>query len=297
MKIFVALVVMMLVASVAWADIEVEILDYPESVLLHSPVFITAQIVNNGSSPVLLAVDRSSANRSFVQLAKANDEFSEWTGFAGTAARDDLIKLNSGGSWLFQADIRPRTSEVGVYKVRAGVQGDGLCVLIPDQAEALEARLTDDWHESEGHIGPRMYKCWEGRAISREVTVEVTEPTKEVDRDARTYIMSSEYPVEIGSALKVPHFDRIITGARDLKERFPTSHYTYVALFYGRREYDWLLETQPNHLLTPYTLMMRAMDPLKPQEQPSGTAMIGTVLPDGLEKYISQVHKEKMDPK
>lgn len=285
--------VMLMAVSAAWADVRVEILDHPAQVLQYSPVLITAQIVNDGPDPAIVAVGRWMTNGYFVETGPLDGELVKRSEFSGTRAYTGVKKLRPGGTWLFQLDVREWMSAPGQYRARVGVHGEGRCLLEKVVARDLEATLILDRRGSK-RKGPAPYECWEGVVFSQEVTVQVNEPTSSIDTEALKYIMSPDYPVELGSELASLHFYRLMHGARYLKDRFPKSHYTYAAGYYGCGGtpvcIEDLLELQPGNPLEPYMRQQLALAMLKAgrADEVTSSFIESLQLPGGLKEYVDQ---------
>lgn len=274
---------MLMSVPAVWAGVRVEIVDHPAKVLQWSPVLITAQIANDGPETVLVSVGRR--DNYFVETGPVGGELVGRIDLTGTTGTHPVKKLQPGDTWLFQFDVRKWMSDPGHYQARVGFRGKGYCFLKKAVAEELGAMPSMEGRRSSGHKRPQPYECWEGQVFSQEVSVQVDEPTRTVDREALKYIESSDYPVPVGG------FYRVMHGSRYLKERFPDSHYTYVSVFYGSRDFDWLLRVQPDHPLTPYTKLKAVLKRSQEAEWCSESAAVYAAelkLPHSLEQYALQ---------
>ncbi len=290
MKTILASMAMLVAVSASWADVRVEIVDQPATVLQWSPVLITAQIVNDGPDAAIVPAGRWMQNGYFVETGPSDGELSKKSLLTGSDVSTSVRKLQPGATWLFQIDVRAWMTEPGHYRARVGVHGGGRCFLKKTVADDLGVSPID--HRPTTKKGPRPYECWEGSVFSREVTVRVDELTSTVDREALKYILSPDYPVPVGG-LETLDFFRLMHGSRYLKERFPESHYTYVSVFYGSRDYDCLLRVQPDHPLAKYS---RLMNVVKRTSDGVCVGSAGSVpelgLPNSLERYALQQIRE-----
>jgi len=246
-----------LISLPAAADVAVEIVDYPTSVLRYSPVFVTGRIYNRGSSPVLVPVSNYTANRYFVEVGRTPESLTEQRLASASTASSDLVWLKPGQSWLFRVDIGfwLWSDDLGRYFIRVGLNGNGECLYRSwgDEGLPLKALVKEP--------GREIYECWSGHEVSEIISIDVHEPDAAIDRQALEFIRSTEFPVNC--CLEDRFYLRLQFGAAALLKQFPTSHYTYAGIFLGGmnapESLQRLLELQPTHPLTPYTRLQRAL--------------------------------------
>ena len=275
MKLVNAVLAVLLLVTIpaAASDVVVDIVDYPEWVWTYSPVIVTAQVTNHGPKEVLVPNGRLAFNRYFVETGRRGETMTEARRFTGTTLADRVVQINPGESWLFQIDVRFRLIEEGRYEIRAGVNGNGRCRLQLQEQQELTLRRLPSAHSTP------LYECFHGRVVSPHKSIEVRRPPdSDVNIATWNYLTSPDFPVPVGQdAVEL----RMTIGWKYLKERFPQSHYTYAAVFYGAKGYRWLLAAQPNHPSTNYTRMKSAL-----RAPPVATEQLP--IPQALREFVKQ---------
>ncbi len=274
-----------LIGSSAVAQVTVQIVDYPTSVLRYSPVFVTGRIENHGPSPVLVPAGNQTANRWFVEVGFTPESLGERRLAQASTASTTLVWLKPGESQLFVDDIGHwlGSNGPGRYLVRAGLRGTGECLYHSngDEDFPLKAVVKRPGHE--------IYECWSGHELSDTVSVDVVEPEFAVDLEALQYLESPDPP---GFCCGKSKFHLTLQfGAGHLLERFPTSHYTYVGMFNGCRTspecLQKILDLQPSHPLTPYTRFQKALASIS-SGRGEEVAFRALDIPSSLKDYLAQ---------
>ena len=275
------------------ADVAVQIVDYPTSVLRYSPVFITGRIENYGSTPVLVPASNGTSNRWFVEVGPTPESLSERRFAQASTTSTLLVWLKPGESQLFLDDIGHwlGSNGPGRYLVRAGLNGTGECLYYAkgDEDFPLKALVKKPGYE--------IYECWSGHELSDTVFVDVLEPELAVDREALQYLESPDAPFCCG---KSKFHVTLQFGAPYLLERFPTSHYTYIGIFHACRTspecLQKILDLQPSNPLTPYTRFQQALASVRSgrgEEVPLQALDIPTALKDYLVQEIAAEEKRQ----
>lgn len=223
------------------SELELQIVDFPELLLSHSPVLVTAEVRNVGVAPAKVATRPKSANQIRFEIAKQGEGFLEADHRDVTTIDPYVVEIDDGGSWIVLGDLRSRIRASGKYEVRAVLMGDGSC----------------------GRVEPsEPGECWTGRLVSQVAPITVVDPSSDVDTAALEYLLSDEFPLSFGSGEQGLDL-RLWNGSKYLKTRHPQSHFTYVSVFYGSKEFGWLLETQPQNKLNKYAILYDALKSLR----------------------------------
>lgn len=274
--------VLMLLSCAVWAQLDVTIVDHPSEVLQYGPVLITVRVHNQGSEGVLVPASNFTSSSYFIETGATPDTLTRFEPIQSSGGGDSHW-LPPGAVWLFQVDLGRWIHEPGPLFVAAGITSTGKCQYRPSGEETFP--LTSVYRNR----SVELYECWEGRSVSGTVAVEVIEPTSAVDLAARDYIQSQEYPF-------TEYVERmgLQFGVQGLRERFPTSHYTYAAGYYACDEAPdcirELLELQPSHPLEPYMRQQLAIAMLKAGQAADLTDPFVEQLdlPVGLNEYVIQ---------
>jgi hypothetical protein len=171
--------------------------------------------------------------------------------------------MQPGEKYLVQKQIYFELTKEGVYEIRAGLFSDGRCALhiSGDEPYLLISVSTP------GEVP--LYQCWKGEIRSSAVSISVGEPGLAADKEVLQYILDYKDPKATNDDLK------FLWAYSQIKEKFPTSYYTYVA---GLRDVlsngnqpgmlEELMKQQPNHPLSVYaqmewaiSVMIHSLDP------------------------------------
>lgn len=273
----------------AIADVTVRIVDIPTEVLRYSPVFVTARIENTGSAPVLIPITNLTSNRYTIELGTTADALTELQPLASTGG-GDLRWLKPGEAWFVSHDIGPWLHRVGEHVVRVGLTSTGECDYHATGAEAFPI----DWVKKEP--GLEIVRCWSGRSISDSIHVTVREPESSTDKSALEFVRSAAFPVTC--CLNDRFQLRLQFGVASLLEKFPTSHYTFVAALYGANKCPDCLARlevlQPTHPLRVYAKLQAALALLQSGQlsRVDDKYVADLRLPIGLKDYLEQERRE-----
>jgi hypothetical protein len=205
----------LLISARGEAQVEVQILDAPAGIFSFEPVFVTFEVRNDGSSPVIIPTGSCVTEGESLESGRAGEELED-PGQFSDCGPEGLVWLRPGGRWLFFR--RLWLGAEGEFEIEAVLRSPGECGGRPIGAD-------------KDHIAPlrpivwgsRPYDCWSGTARSQRIEVIVEIPNSEADLAAAEY-------------LKLGHVRwrnnwraALMLSARDLYQRFPTSHYTYAA--------------------------------------------------------------------
>lgn len=269
--------------SAASAEVLVRIADLPTTVLRYSPVFVTAAIQNTGAEAILVPVSGLSDSRYVVELGRTEESLTEVAPFDSSGGGQAVL-LPPGGIWYFRVDIGARVQDLGAYVIQVGLTSTGECQFRPNATERGQVRAIDPnpFHET--------YACWAGRVLSPVAVFVVVDPTGPTDAAALEYVRSSEFPV---SCCLNDRFNlRLQFGSAALLQRFPASHYTYVAgLYAGAHDPEALAKLerlQPTNVLTPYLRIARSLA-LAEQGRTDEAVSSAAAIPDRLRPFVEQV--------
>ncbi|HKY31668.1 MAG TPA: hypothetical protein VJV23_03955 [Candidatus Polarisedimenticolia bacterium] len=269
----------------ALAQVSVQVVDYPVRVLSYSPVFITGAIENHGAEAVLLPVARFHENGYTIETGPTRENLKEVKPFRFDGGGTPLIWLKPGESRLFQMEIGQFLPVSGSIVIRVGLRSTGRCYYFPKGDEAFPLKLLN----GSGDRGDPAYECWAGNAMSDPVTIDFIEPDSAVDREAMDYLRSSESGVAplLNSNWDVP----LQKAASELWDRFTTSHYTYAGMFRSCLNsaecLQKLLDIQPSHPLTPYTLFQKALTSIN-SGHGAEVSVQGLEIPSALKDFLAQ---------
>jgi hypothetical protein len=288
MKCFVTLCILVLTVSLpAWAQLDVTIVDHPARVLRYGPILITVQVQNHGTEDLLIPATNYTSSSYFIKTGPTPDTLAEFQPIQSTGG-GSVVWLPAGARWLFQVDLGRWFHEPESVFVAAGIRSTGECQYRASGRESFPLKLIRK------APGVEQYECWAGHETSGVVEIEIIEPDSGIDRAARDYLRSPEYPFA-GYVEKLG----LQFGTRGLRERFPTSHYTYAASYYACdaapdciREQ---LELQPSHPLAPYMRQQLALAMLETGEVDRVTTSFikDLALPAGLHAYVVQRVEER----
>lgn len=200
------------VASGSEAQVSVEIRDAPPRAYSFEPVYVTYEVRNEGSYPIVVPGDAFSPQGVFLQVGLRGEPLKDYVTVSDLQP-SRLVWLPPGGRWLFLQHVE--FGPVGHFEIQAVLKSPGECGGRPvgPEAHRIEPVRPIAW-------GSRPYDCWSGEARSQSVEVVVEIPTSEVDLAVIDFLQVER--VNSGKGL--------LFSVRDLLHRFPTSHYTYAAL-------------------------------------------------------------------
>jgi len=253
MKRALVVVVLLSASRLALAEVQVRIADYPEQVYSYSPVIITGVIENHGSEAVLLPASLATENRYFIETGTTMENLKELMPFRFDGG-GNVVWVRPGEKWYFQMGIGQWSVKLsGTLYIRMGIRSTGRCHYFPQGDEEFPLKLLSK-------NGSPVYECWEGHVRSDVASIDFVRPDSVADQAAADYIYSPEFP----TTCNLESNDGCLhQGASQLLERFPASHYTYVALLTaGTDSPEYLqkaLDLQPSHPLTPYTTFQKAL--------------------------------------
>jgi len=204
--------VCLLVPARGEAQIEVQILDAPSKAYSFEPVYVTFEVRNLGSSPVVIPTGGCSTEGAFLQVGRVGHELEDWRKVSD-CVREGLVWLPSGGRWLFfqHVELGPE----GEFEIQAILRSPGECGGRPVGPERHRIEPVRPIV-----LGSRPYDCWSGEAMSQGVRIVVEIPASEVDLAVLNFLQVERLSSARGLVFKL----------RDLYHRFPSSHYTYAAL-------------------------------------------------------------------
>ncbi|NJL29181.1 MAG: hypothetical protein HC897_15515 [Thermoanaerobaculia bacterium] len=236
----VGLLLLALVAGSADAQVGVKILAAPTSVFSYEPVFVTFEVRNHGSEPVLIPLTGCHGVGTVLEAGLQGEPLKD------RCAIYDLpdgpyVWLPAGGRRVMLLPI-PHLGYDGLFEIEAVVRTTGKC----SGAIVGEVRLPSPPIREDEHMG-RYFDCWEGEARSQRILVNVEVPTSEVDRAAAELIKAPfRGDPMVGLTLNI----------RQLREQFPTSHYTYAAGAIGGSALGLIFAAtqQPDNPLNPFAV-------------------------------------------
>ncbi len=278
----------LLLAPASWAEVTVEIVDYPSRILMYTPILVTAKVENTGTTPVLIPTTGDSSTSHFIMTGATPEKFAVYNPVL-TDGGGYTTWLKPGEARFFQVDVGHFWFyELGRLYLKARIQSNGKCLYIGTEEEALSRKVVDE------RMGFKWYECWSGSVTSDVVFVDIVEPDTIIDREALEYYLSMDLPMP---AMRGENGLRLLTARIELSERFPSSYYDYAARFYAYYlsvPGADLPELQPNHPLTPYLRFQLAQALLRKGQEARVTVPFvdGLGLPDGVEQYLLQTARE-----
>ncbi len=260
----------LLLALPCAAEISAKIIDYSDSAVIFTPVYILGVIENNESQPVLLPI---ALNRDlFVEVSNANEQLLTSSDENFDWGEDEVVWLGPGEKYYFMTNLGSKIQKSGVYELRFVSESSGNCMVNIDDNRSKKFPL-EFLGESNGNV--RQCKCWSGKVRSQIVKVLVTEPATQEDKDALQYFVEGyvgKSRSDFDENADITALNRKILDSRDeLVKLFPNSEYTYVAGIYSAQAsigqpyavLDQTMKLQPNHPLTRFLKVEAALDALE----------------------------------
>ncbi len=107
MRRYVLFCVAVFLNSAAWAEIEVEIVDSPQWMLGHGPVFVTAKVKNTGRTALLVPVKEGclASNGYFIEIGRPGQTLKAECGTIPSRIGGSRW-MEPGDEWLVQNEIR-----------------------------------------------------------------------------------------------------------------------------------------------------------------------------------------------
>jgi len=270
MKTLFAILLSILSTGMSLAAISVDIVDYPPSVLVYSPMPVTVRVVNRGPDAVLVP------SRGVIKIGSSPDNLSWYEPVDSSGGSVTWLEPNE--AWLFQVDLgRFWTHAPGPLYVVAAIQSNGECLYNATGSEAFPLKLVRETPTR------RWYECWSGAAFSDEVSITITLPETPMDAEALEFFESNHFLGGVPAA-------GVWAGTDRLLDQFPTSGVTYaVGLQHCRKSPDCLqelLDRLPEHPLSAYAKLRLVLARLDTGRAPE--SLEDLELPPGLEQYLAQ---------
>lgn len=251
----VPLVLALLAAFSAHAQVAVEILDMPTEIYSFEPVWVLFAVQNTGRSPIYLPAEGAPKHGPGIYIGRNGEKPTPSLGIYGDrlfSHAQNTMWLAPGERWLFYRDAGSRIGVLeGDVSIQAVMSSDGRC---GDQVTygrhnyplTAERRLET---VRTGVVEADVYRCWQGEARSNERSLHVRKPDAPEDVEARDYLLRERSMVE----------DRErgtwrLRWASKIDRLYPTSHYTYALLARQSSIYATLeaLKLQPENRLNPW---------------------------------------------
>lgn len=247
MRILIYATLLFLIPSLSRGQLEVAILDYPEYVYTHQPIYVTYEVRNIGALPEVVPIGECSQHGVYLETSADVDGSPYRSIWMLSHCSYRLRTLSPGERYLRHEVLR--SGSVGrTLWIRAFARSSGMCEDNPGRAEELGTQPipptipASNWKR---HImAPQKYVCWQGEVYSEPVGIEIRVPDGEQDRAVREWL--GDPPEDLHSNLEA------------LVERFPKSQYTYARLLAANlsspRQMERAMELQPDNPLNRHVL-------------------------------------------
>lgn len=233
----------LLLPSLAWGHVEVEILAAPQRVYSFEPVLVVFEARNEGAVGLAIPAEGSGGEEGAYLEIGPTGETLEIASLVYDGWPNRLVWLEPGERWLFLQDVTPGFE--GRFDIQAVLRSLGECTGRPVGPHRQSMKAVREVGEL---VPSRPYDCWNGTARSQRVTVTVEVPDTAVDRSAAEFLELDH--VRWKNNWKAS----LIYRVRELFDRFPTSHHTYAA-FRAAGDYLSMLDVvilQPDNPLNPW---------------------------------------------
>jgi hypothetical protein len=281
-----------------FADLTLRIVDCPRSVWIFSPLIITAELQNNGNSPLLVPVTEFDGPGWTFEI-KSNEQW-KWynTGFTACGIGSRLVWLQPGDRYLFQYDLNLLTVKQDTVEVRASLNSSGECQQLSNVQPPPKYPTKKIRDIPEGVVS--LIECWKGELKSEPHKIDIELPDSESEQEILKEALAGKYsllPQERGD------YTTLANSFRQLYQAHPKSFYTYAAAFYAPPSaypapyiysMPLLFEAQPNNPLTPYARLLWVLDVVEKSNDPYFKDRLphydipALNLPDALNKYLEQ---------
>lgn len=290
-------VIAILASITAQGQVVVELLSMPKEIYSLEPVYVLYSIENIGDDPIYLPAERAPERGHGLYIGRNGEPPKpvNWVLDARIYPHTEATMwLAPGERWLFYREIGWKVGLLeGEASIQAVLSSDGPCgdrlrygrhqfPLKPLHVESVQI----------GVVMAEVYRCWQGEARSNVWTLKVRRSDSLVDRKAYEYLLADGRLVE--------NHEQGYWSMRwgpMLKEKYPSSHYTFASLaeqssVYAKKE---ATDLQPDNPLNPWVMGAVADLVLKRRSRCSTDPPLTfdlnieeLELPDGVRGYLDQ---------